>query len=242
MLAGQKRGRHHHRHLLARHGRDEGGAHGDFGLAETDIAADQPVHRPALGQIGDGVGDGLFLILGLLIGKAGAEFVIKALGRIDRRQRFELAGGGDLDQLGGDLAHPLLHLGFALLPARPAQPVQGGGAFVGAIAGQKFDILHRQEQLAAVILDLQAVMRRPQCLDRLQAQIAADAMLDMGDQVAGRQRRGLGDKILGAALTRLGPHHAVAQHILFAHHREVLRLEAMLDAQTGDAHRARDRA
>jgi hypothetical protein len=51
MLARQQGGRHHHRDLLPAHGGDEGGAQRHLGLAEADIAADQPVHRPARGQI-----------------------------------------------------------------------------------------------------------------------------------------------------------------------------------------------
>ena len=47
MLPRQQRGRHHDRDLRARHRGDEGGAQRDLGLAEADIAADQPVHRPA---------------------------------------------------------------------------------------------------------------------------------------------------------------------------------------------------
>ena len=47
MLARQQRGRHHHGDLLAVDGGEKGGAQRHFGLAETDIAADQPVHRPA---------------------------------------------------------------------------------------------------------------------------------------------------------------------------------------------------
>ena len=47
VLARQQRRRHHHRHLLAVHRGDEGGAQRHFGLAEADVAADQPIHRPA---------------------------------------------------------------------------------------------------------------------------------------------------------------------------------------------------
>jgi len=39
MLARQQGGGHHHGHLLAGHGSDKGGAHGDFGFAKADIAA-----------------------------------------------------------------------------------------------------------------------------------------------------------------------------------------------------------
>ena len=132
----------------------------------TSPQTSRSIGRP-LRQILDRVGDGLLLILGLLIGKARAEFVIEAVRRIDRRQRFQLARGGDADQFGRDLAHPLLHARLALLPAGAAQPVELRAALVRAVARQQFDILDRQEQLAAVILQFQAVMRRAQRVDGL---------------------------------------------------------------------------
>jgi hypothetical protein len=47
MLLGQQRGRAQDRDLLAVGHGDEGGAHGDLGLAEADVAADQAIHRLA---------------------------------------------------------------------------------------------------------------------------------------------------------------------------------------------------
>ena len=44
---------HEHRDLLAVADRDEGGAQGDFGLAEADVAADQAVHRLARAHVVD---------------------------------------------------------------------------------------------------------------------------------------------------------------------------------------------
>ncbi len=73
----RQRRRHHDRDLLAVHRGDEGGAQRHFGLAEADVAADQPVHRPAGAEIVEHGGDGGQLIVGLLVGKAGAEFVIE---------------------------------------------------------------------------------------------------------------------------------------------------------------------
>ena len=64
MLFRQQRGRHQHRHLIAAHDRDEGGAQRDFGLAETDVAANQPVHRLACGHVGDHGLDGALLVRG----------------------------------------------------------------------------------------------------------------------------------------------------------------------------------
>ena len=83
MLARQQRRRHDDGDLLAVEGREEGRAQRHFGLAEADVAADQPVHRPAGSEILDGRLDGGKLVVGLLVGKAGAEFVIGA-GRGDQ--------------------------------------------------------------------------------------------------------------------------------------------------------------
>ena len=76
VLAREQRGRHHHRDLLAAHRGDEGRAQRHLGLAESDVAADQPVHRPAGGEIAEHRVDRGLLVVGLLVGKAGAEFVI----------------------------------------------------------------------------------------------------------------------------------------------------------------------
>ncbi len=75
VLAGEQRGRRDQRHLLARHGGDEGGAQGDLGLAEPHVAADQAVHGLAAGQVLEHVRDRVQLVVGLLVGKAGAEGV-----------------------------------------------------------------------------------------------------------------------------------------------------------------------
>jgi hypothetical protein len=47
VLAGQQGRGADHGHLLAAHGHHEGATQGDLGLAEADVAADQPVHRLA---------------------------------------------------------------------------------------------------------------------------------------------------------------------------------------------------
>ncbi len=183
MLAREKRGGDDDRDLLARHRHDEGGSQRHFRLAEADIAADEPIHRPPLGEILDCIRDRFFLVFGLLIGKARAEFVVEPLRRLDLRQRFQLARGGDAHQFRRDLAHARLHARLAALPARAAQTVELGRAFVGAVARQKFDVLHRQEQFSAVILQFETIMRRFRHIDRAQADIAPDTVLDMGDEI-----------------------------------------------------------
>ena len=73
---------------------------------------------------------------------------------------------------------------------RAAEPVELDARLLRAVARQQLDVLDRQEQLvAAGIVDFQAVVRRAGGLDRLQADEAADAVVDVHDEVAGREAR-----------------------------------------------------
>ena len=203
MLARQQRRRHHHGDLLAVDGGDEGRAQRHFGLAEADIAADQAVHRPAGAKILDGGVDGGELVVGFLVGKAGAELVIGARPDREARRLARQPLGRDLDQLAGDLADAALHARLARLPVAAAETVEIDLALLGAVARQQVDVLDRQIKLGAFgVMDFQAIVRRAGGLDRLQADEAADAVIDVHDQIAGREAGRLGDEILGAARWR----------------------------------------
>ncbi len=97
-----------------------------LGLAESDIAADEPVHRPARGHVGERVENGAVLILGLGIGKARGEFLVHPLGPRHALAFLELALGGDGDQFVGDVPDALLDARLARLPRRGAEPVELG--------------------------------------------------------------------------------------------------------------------
>ena len=77
MLAREQRGRHHDRDLLAGQHREKAARKRHLGLAEADIAADQPVHGPAAREIVEHGIDAGGLVLGLLIGEARRELVIE---------------------------------------------------------------------------------------------------------------------------------------------------------------------
>ena len=95
--------------------------------------------------------------------------------------------GGDLDQFAGDLADAVLELGLARLPAAAAEPVELDIGVVGAVARQQFDILDRQKQFCVGgVMQLETIMRRAADLERLQPDKAADAVLDMHHEIAGR--------------------------------------------------------
>ena len=81
MLARQERRRHDDRDLLAGDRRREGGAQRDLGLAEADIAADEPVHRPPDAEVVEDGVDRVLLVLGLLVGEAGRELVVEPFRR-----------------------------------------------------------------------------------------------------------------------------------------------------------------
>ena len=62
--------------------------------------------------------------------------------------------------------------------------------FVGAVAGQKLDILDRQIELVAALVDqLEAIMRLAGSLDGGEADEAADAVIGMHDEIADREAR-----------------------------------------------------
>ena len=73
MLLGEDRRRAEDERLLAVHGRSERGPDRDLGLAEADVAADEPVHRPRRLQILLDGFDRAGLVLGLAVGELGLE-------------------------------------------------------------------------------------------------------------------------------------------------------------------------
>ena len=232
VLAREQRGRHHDRDLLAVHRGDEGGAQRDLGFTEAHIAADEPVHRPAGVEVGEHGGDRGVLVFGLLVGKAGAEFVVEAGGKCKPRRLVQLPLGGDLDQFAGDLADAVLHPRLARLPGRAAEPVQLGAGLVGAIAREQFDILDRQEQfVAAGIVDFETIVRRAGGFDGAQAGEAADAVIDVDDEIAGGEARDLGDEILRAFRWAPRADEPLAENVLFRDQCDVGGLETGFQAK-----------
>ncbi len=83
VLLGEQRSGHQHRHLLAVHHRDEGGAQCDLGLAEADVAADEPVHRLAGLQVEQHGLDGGGLVGGFLEAEAFGERLVVVIGELE---------------------------------------------------------------------------------------------------------------------------------------------------------------
>ncbi len=149
VLAREQGGGGDHRHLLPGQRRDECGAQRDLGLAEADIAADQPVHRLALRQIAQHIVNRALLIVGFGPGKAFGELVIA---RLIGQQHRRLAQGPrrcGLEQFVGDLPDALLQAALAALPGFAAQAVERHQIAIAAIAAEHVDILDRDVELVA---------------------------------------------------------------------------------------------
>ena len=234
VLPRQKRRRHHHGDLLAVEGYRECRAQRHLGLAKADVAADQPVHRPAAFEVLQRGGDGAELVLGFLIGEARAEFVVDMRLHRHFRRFMQMPFGRDLDQFAGNLADPVLQLGLARLPAAATQSVEFDIGVVGAVARQQLDVFHRQEQLGfGGVMQLEAVMRRAADLDGLQADKSPDTVLDMHHEVAGRQTCYLGDEVVELAGGFARPHQAVAQDVLLADDGDIVGLKTAFHADHG---------
>ena len=134
VLLGQHLGGRHQRRLMAAlHGRQHGGD-GHRGLADADVALEQPVHRVRAGQVGLDVADGGDLALGQLEGQAGdepvderpVEHVPDASGRLLVGLLAKHEGQLDPQQLVEDQARS----GDRMLVHRlgPVDPPESGGA------------------------------------------------------------------------------------------------------------------
>ena len=134
-------------------------------------------------------------------------------------------------------------LRLARLPGAAAELVERRFGRLRAVARQKLDVLDRQKELVvAGIVDFEAIMRRAGRLDRLQADEAADAVIGMDDEVAGRQRRRFGDEVGGALALLRAAHQPVAENVLLGDDDEVVGLEAGFERQHGERRLPRRRA
>ena len=111
VLLGQDRRRHQHGHLVAAVDRLERGPHRHFGLAEADVAAQQPVHRPRLLHVA-------------LDGRDRRELVGRFAGRETRRRTrccHSLSAGKAMPGRGGSHGLQLEHVD-GQVDARPLRP------------------------------------------------------------------------------------------------------------------------
>ena len=107
MLLGEDRRRREHQRLLAVDGDGERGADRDLGLAEADVAADEPVHRVRRLEVLLHRLDRALLVLGLAVRELRLEPLEPlVLERVRDAGRL-LALGVEAEQVARELAHAL---------------------------------------------------------------------------------------------------------------------------------------
>ena len=149
VLTGQKGGRYHHRNLAPGHGGNESCTKCHFRLAEPNVAANQPIHRPPRRQIVKNRIDRRKLIVRFLVGESRRELVVDAFRCFHHRRGLESALSCCLDQAVGDFQNALLELGLTCLPGTATELVELGFLVFRAIAGQKLNVFNRKIEFVA---------------------------------------------------------------------------------------------
>ena len=186
VLLDEQRRRHEHRDLLAVGQRNKRGAQRDLGLAETDVAADETVHRLAGDEILDHRLDRSRLIGRFLERKTGGEgFVIVDV----ESEGVSLARGAlgvEVQKLGRGVVCALRRLAFCLVPLPASELVQrrrlGSRA---AVTADDVEARDRDVELGIVgIEQVQEFVRPVAEIERGEAEVATDAVLLVDDRIA----------------------------------------------------------
>ena len=189
VLEGKNGGGREHGDLLVIAQGLEGSAHRDFGLAITDVAAQQAIHGELRFHVALHVGDGLRLVLGLVVFERIFELLHPlGVGRKDVTARG-LALRIELEQLVGHVLHRLAHAGFRLAPCLRAKMIQDGlralrrTIFLHQIKPSKRNIKPR----CVGVFEQHEFRRAVALVDFLQSLILPDAVLHVDNVVANLQ-------------------------------------------------------
>ena len=187
MLLGQQRRGRQDRHLVALHHRCKRRAQRHFRLAETDVSADEPVHRPPCGQVVQHLFHGPLLVVRKPVretGRKGAHLGgWRAHGRHGARRPLRL----QFQQFRGDVPQLLFGPPLDPVPGVRAEPVQRGVLGVAAgIAGYELHVRNGHvKAVAARVQDLHELRRCVADVHMPQAFVAADAVVLVHDGRSG---------------------------------------------------------
>ena len=190
MLLGKDRGGHEDGDLLAVEDALHGRPQGDLRLAEADVAAEQPVHGRRRLHIALDLVDAAQLIVGLRVFKALLKFLLPRRIRREGEARQPLSLGVELNKARGQILGRGLGLGLRLLPLVAAELVEAHGRILAGadILADKIKLRGRDVQaVRALIGDLDVILRHAADLQLLHADVAADAVVLVDDEVPGRE-------------------------------------------------------
>ena len=184
LLGEHGRGREHGRLLAAEHGQQRR-AQRHLGLAVADVAADEAVHGHAVLHVGEHGLDGAGLVGRLLERERLLELSKDGVGRGEGVPREGGALGVELQQLLGDLAGLGRDAPALVGPRLAAQLVEAHGRGVAArVPVAEADAVHGHVDGAAVVLEVQEVLRHAAHDQLLEAAVPAHTVLVVHDGVA----------------------------------------------------------
>ena len=188
VLLGEDRRRHQHHHLLAVGGGLDRGAQRDLGLAEADVAADQPVHRPLRLHVALDRLDRFELVGGLAVGEGGLH---RDLPLAVGREGVALAGaalGVEVEQLAGEGAGGSARARLHVLPALAAERRERRFAAGADVAAQLRQLVGGDvDAVLALVFEVEVVAGDAADLAGLEAGEAGDAVVLVDDVVADPQ-------------------------------------------------------
>ena len=192
VLLHEQRRRRQHEHLPPGDRGQERRAHRDLGLAEADVAADQPVHRLLAGEILVDLVDRAQLILGLGVRERALEPLQPALLILVGGARARLAHGVQAQQLAGELVHRGPGARAQRVPGLAAELRERRRPRVGADVARELRqlVVRDEEPVLALELEVDVVARDAADGLRVEAEEAPDAVLDVDDVVVRAQVRG----------------------------------------------------
>ena len=237
VLLGEQGGRRQNRDLLAGLDGDECGAHGDFGLAESDIPADQAVGGRFRLEIGQHRVDRALLVGRRLEGKLLAETGVVVVRGAEDRAGTRFAPRVDVEQLGGHIVDLFRRPPLRLVPLVGTEAVQRRVIAVGAgIPGNEVQRGYGYVEAALFgVVDGEKFLRVAVYLEGLEAPIPADAVVGVHHGRADGQFRQVADdeiRVDGASCAGRGAVGAVAEDLRLGDQREFRQLRSPI--QVGD--------
>ena len=219
VLLGEDRRRREEQNLAAVDGDGERGAHGNLGLAEADVAADEPVHRPRRLEVLLHRLDRGLLVRRLAIREARLELRQPLAREVERDALAGLALRVELDQVAGELADGLARPRLERLPGLAAELRECGRRGVGAdVARDLAELLVRDvEAVLAAEGEQEVVARDAGDRVRLEPEQAADAVILVHDVVAGAE---VGERLQCASAEAALARHTAAEDLVIGEEDE----------------------
>ena len=212
VLLGEDRRRAEHERLATVQRDGERGADGDLGLAEADVAADEPIHRtPGFEVLLDCL-DRLELILRLAVRERALESLEPVVRQIERLARRLAPARVEREQLAGELPDRGARPALEVLPRLSAELGQRRRLRVRPDVARDFpDLLVRDvEAVLAAEGEEEVVARDAGDVLRLEAEETADAVILVHDVVADPK---VGEGLERATEARVGAGRALAEDL-----------------------------